>query len=127
MYKHVSHRSKFTLCVLIDSILSRILSTFLGENVTQKRDKKHTPKKVFLFGSEDNFLSSRFVLTFCLSQHSNKNIPIHVLNMAASGKKLGKLSLAILENFVEGTLGRKFVEELRAPTDRTLGNSALRE
>lgn len=40
--------------------------------------------------------------------------------MAASGKKLGKLSLAILENFVEGTLGKKFVEELRAPTDQTL-------
>ena len=37
--------------------------------------------------------------------------------MAVSGKKLGKLSLAIFENFVEETLGKKFVEELRAPTD----------
>jgi len=37
--------------------------------------------------------------------------------MAELGKKLGKLSLAILENFVEGVLGEKFVDELRAPTD----------
>lgn len=36
------------------------------------------------------------------------------------GQKLGKLSLAILENFVEGVLGKKFVEELRAPTDQSL-------
>jgi hypothetical protein len=41
-------------------------------------------------------------------------------SMAELGKNLGKLSLAILENFVEGTLGKKFVEELRAPTDRAL-------
>ena len=34
--------------------------------------------------------------------------------MAELGKKLGKLSLAILENFVEGVLGEKFVDELRA-------------
>jgi hypothetical protein len=40
--------------------------------------------------------------------------------MAELGKKLGKLSLAILENFVEGTLGTKFVDELRSPTERTL-------
>jgi len=40
--------------------------------------------------------------------------------MAELGKKLGKLSLAILENFVEGKLGKKFVDELRAPTDRAL-------
>lgn len=40
--------------------------------------------------------------------------------MAKLGEKLGRLSLAILENFVEGKLGKKFVEELRAPTDRTL-------
>src|SRR5215216_5135076 len=40
--------------------------------------------------------------------------------MAKLGNKLGKLSLAILENFVEGTLGEKFVDELRAPTDRAL-------
>lgn len=35
-------------------------------------------------------------------------------------EKLGKLSLAILENFVETKLGKKFVDELRAPTERTL-------
>jgi hypothetical protein len=40
--------------------------------------------------------------------------------MAEPGKKLGKLSLAILENFVEGVLGEKFVDELRAPTDREI-------
>lgn len=40
--------------------------------------------------------------------------------MAELGKKLGKLSLAILENFVEGTLGKRFVDELREPTDRAL-------
>ena len=40
--------------------------------------------------------------------------------MAKLGKKLGKLSLAILENFVEGKLGKKFVDELRAPTDRAI-------
>lgn len=46
--------------------------------------------------------------------------------MAELGKKLGKLSLAILENFVESKLGKKFVEELRAPTDRALAiDSAL--
>ncbi|MBV6452224.1 MAG: Photosystem I assembly protein Ycf3 [Anaerolineales bacterium] len=38
--------------------------------------------------------------------------------MAELGKKLGKLSLAILENFVEGVLGKKFVDELRQPTDK---------
>ncbi len=41
--------------------------------------------------------------------------------MAELGKKLGKLSLAILENFVEGKLGKKFVEELRAA--KTPGSS----
>ena len=35
-------------------------------------------------------------------------------------EKLGKLSLAILEHFVEDKLGKKFVDELRAPTARTL-------
>jgi tetratricopeptide (TPR) repeat protein len=44
--------------------------------------------------------------------------------MAELGKKLGKLSLAILENFVEGTLGKKFVDELRAPTDRQMAIAA---
>jgi len=39
--------------------------------------------------------------------------------MAELGIKLGKLSLAILENFVESKLGKKFVDELRAPTERT--------
>ncbi len=38
--------------------------------------------------------------------------------MAELGKKLGKLSLAILENFVQKALGEKFVGELRQPTDR---------
>ena len=36
------------------------------------------------------------------------------------GEKLGKLSIAILENFVEDKLGKKFVDELRAPTDRAM-------
>jgi len=46
--------------------------------------------------------------------------------MAELGKKLGKLSLAILENFVEKALGEKFVGELRQPTDRELAiESAL--
>lgn len=46
--------------------------------------------------------------------------------MAELGKKLGKLSLAILENFVEKALGTKFVGELRQPTDRELAiESAL--
>ncbi len=40
--------------------------------------------------------------------------------MALDIKKLGKLSLAILENFVESKLGKKFVDELRAPTDKTI-------
>ena len=40
--------------------------------------------------------------------------------MAELGKKLGKFSLAILENFVEEKLGKKFVDELRAPTDRAI-------
>jgi hypothetical protein len=40
--------------------------------------------------------------------------------MTKLGNKLGKLSLAILENFVEGKLGKKFVDELRRPTKRTL-------
>jgi tetratricopeptide (TPR) repeat protein len=44
--------------------------------------------------------------------------------MAELGKKLGKLSLAILENFVEGVLGKKFVDELRSPTDRALAMDA---
>lgn len=40
--------------------------------------------------------------------------------MSESLEKLGKLSLAILEHFVEGTLGEKFVDELRSPTDRVI-------
>jgi len=40
--------------------------------------------------------------------------------MKSGNMKFGRLSLAILENFVEGTLGKKFVDELRSPTDRTL-------
>ncbi|GAB4454049.1 MAG: hypothetical protein OHK0041_18250 [Anaerolineales bacterium] len=47
--------------------------------------------------------------------------------MAELGKKLGTLSLAILENFVEGTLGKKFVDELRAPTDREIAIAAALE
>ena len=35
-------------------------------------------------------------------------------------EKLGKLSLAILEHFVEDKLGKKFVDELREPTTRTI-------
>jgi predicted ATPase len=46
--------------------------------------------------------------------------------MTKLGKKLGKLSLAILENFVSKALGEKFVDELRQPTDRELAiESAL--
>ncbi len=46
--------------------------------------------------------------------------------MAKLGEKLGKLSLAILENYVEKALGEKFVDELRAPTGKTLAmESAL--
>ena len=33
-------------------------------------------------------------------------------------EKLGKLSIAILEHFVEDKLGKTFIDELRAPTDR---------
>lgn len=40
--------------------------------------------------------------------------------MEELSKKLGKLSLTILENFVEGVLGEKFVDELRLPTDRAI-------
>ena len=40
--------------------------------------------------------------------------------MGEFGKKLGRLNLAILENFVEKNLGKKFVDELRSPTDRAL-------
>ena len=40
--------------------------------------------------------------------------------MAKIGDKLGKLSLAILENFVENKLGKKFVDELRAPTQEAI-------
>ena len=40
--------------------------------------------------------------------------------MAELDKKLGTLSLAILENFVEGVLGEKFVKELYKPTGRGL-------
>ncbi len=47
--------------------------------------------------------------------------------MEQVGKKLGKLSLAILENFVEDKLGKKFVEELRSPTDRALAIEAALE
>jgi hypothetical protein len=47
--------------------------------------------------------------------------------MAELGKRLGKLSLAILENFVEKTLGEKFVDELRAPTDKVLAMEAALE
>jgi hypothetical protein len=47
--------------------------------------------------------------------------------MAEFSKKLGKLSLAILENFVETKLGKKFVEELRAPTERTLAMATALE
>jgi tetratricopeptide (TPR) repeat protein len=43
------------------------------------------------------------------------------------GNKLGKLSLAILENFVEDKLGKKFVDELRSPTDRALAIQAALE
>ncbi len=40
--------------------------------------------------------------------------------MAETGRKLGKLGLAILENFVESKLGEKFVTELRSATDRQI-------
>ncbi|KAF0108744.1 MAG: TPR-repeat-containing protein [Anaerolineaceae bacterium] len=38
--------------------------------------------------------------------------------MAETGRKLGKLGIAVLEHFVESKLGEKFVAELRAGTDR---------
>jgi hypothetical protein len=38
--------------------------------------------------------------------------------MAKTTRKLGKLSLAILENFVESKLGKDFVDELRRPSER---------
>ncbi len=44
--------------------------------------------------------------------------------MAKLSEKLGKLSIAILENFVEDKLGKKFVDELRAPTDRAMAVAA---
>src|SRR6185436_9837135 len=62
-------------------------------------------------------------LAFRLVSAYNKTNPVGAgerRHMAELGKKLGKLSLAILENFVKGTLGEKFVDELRAPTDREL-------
>ncbi len=40
--------------------------------------------------------------------------------MANTGNKLGKLSLVIVENFVESKLGEKFVKELRATTDEEI-------
>jgi hypothetical protein len=40
--------------------------------------------------------------------------------MAEIGKKLGKLSIAILEHFVESKLGEKFVKKLREGTDRQI-------
>lgn len=46
--------------------------------------------------------------------------------MTKLGARLGKLSLKILEHFVESALGEDFVDELRAPTDRELAiESAL--
>jgi tetratricopeptide (TPR) repeat protein len=47
--------------------------------------------------------------------------------MNRSRKQLGKLSLAILENFVEKNLGKRFLDVLRAPTDRTLAIQAALE
>ena len=47
--------------------------------------------------------------------------------MAELGKKLGKLSLAILENFIEQKLGKEFVDELRAPTKKALAVDAALE
>jgi hypothetical protein len=47
--------------------------------------------------------------------------------MRNSVEKLGKLSLTILEHFVEDKLGQKFVDELRAPTERTLAISTALE
>jgi hypothetical protein len=40
--------------------------------------------------------------------------------MVKINSKLGKLGLAILENFVESKLGEKFITELRGPTDRQI-------
>jgi hypothetical protein len=40
--------------------------------------------------------------------------------MAEKKYDLGKLSLAIIEGFVESKLGEKFVSEIRAPTDRQI-------
>lgn len=40
--------------------------------------------------------------------------------METSGKKLGKLALDIVENFVESKLGEKFIKDLRAPTQRQI-------
>jgi hypothetical protein len=40
--------------------------------------------------------------------------------MSSRFEKLGKLSLAILENYVETVLGEKFVDELREPTDQLI-------
>jgi tetratricopeptide (TPR) repeat protein len=47
--------------------------------------------------------------------------------MNSSLKQLSKLSLAILENFVEKNLGKRFVDVLRSPTDRTLAIQAALE
>lgn len=47
--------------------------------------------------------------------------------MNRSRKQLGKLSLAILENFVEKNLGKRFLDLLRSPTDRTLAIQAALE
>ena len=40
--------------------------------------------------------------------------------MPAPFHNLGKLSLAILENYVQTILGEKFVDQLRAPTDKLI-------
>lgn len=40
--------------------------------------------------------------------------------MAETGRKIGKLALAIVEHFVESKLGEKFVKGLRAPTDEKI-------
>jgi hypothetical protein len=40
--------------------------------------------------------------------------------MPAPFDNLGKLSLAILENYVQTILGEKFVDQLRAPTDKLI-------
>lgn len=47
--------------------------------------------------------------------------------MKQFGKKLGKLSLKILEHIVGTALGDEFVDELRAPTDRELAIEAALE